>query len=132
MSAKDKREQANEAAKPISRRDFAKGSAAVLGAYSAMAQEELPALSQEAKALKLNIPDDVKTLLDDRHILEDDIRRVIEHAETTGLKLYQPGTTNFLSKMRIFQAMFYVEYSLEKGVYKIETAYTHRFKLDEE
>ena len=130
--SKDKNEPAPEAAKPISRREFAKGSVAVLGAYSAMAQESLPALSQEARALKLDIPEGVKTLLDERHILEDDIRRVIEHAESTGLKLYQPGTTNFLSKMRIFEAMFYVEYSAEKGVYKIETAYTHRFKLDEE
>ena len=130
--SKEKSKPGPETVKPISRREFAKGSAAVLGAYSAMAQESLPALSQEARALKLNIPEDVKTLLEERHVLEDDIRRVIEHAENTGLKLYQPGTTNFLSKLRIFETMFYVEYSVEKGVYKIETAYTHRFKLDEE
>lgn len=132
MSKKQKGEQAPEAPNPISRREFARGSMAVLGAYSSMAQEQLPALSQEAKALKLDIPDDVKTLLDERHVLEEDIRRVIDHAEGTGLKLYQPGTTRFLSKLRIYEAMFYVEYSADKGVYKIETAYTHRFKLDEE
>lgn len=106
---------------------------AVVGAYSSFAQDTLPPLSAEAKVLKLEIADNVKTLLDDRHILEDDIRRVIEHAERTGLKLYQPGTHRFLSKLRIYQALFYVEYSSsEKGVYTIDTAYLHRFKLGDE
>jgi hypothetical protein len=132
MSKEDKSTQAPEAPQPISRREFAKGSMAVVGAYSSLAQEQLPDLSPEARALKLNIPDKVKTLLDERHVLEDDIRRVVQHAESTGLKLYQPGTQFFLSKMRIYEAMFYVEYVAEKGAYKIETAYTHRFKLDEE
>jgi hypothetical protein len=132
MSKEDKGDQAPEAPKPISRREFTKGSMAVLGAYSSLSQEDLPDLSAEARALKLDIPDDVKTLLDERHVLEDDIRRVIHHAESTGLKLYQSETQNYLSKLRIYQAMFYVEYSADKSVYKIHTAYTHRFKLDEE
>jgi hypothetical protein len=132
MSKENQRKQAPEAPQPISRREFTKGSMAVVGAYSSLSQEQLPDLSPKARALKLDIPDEVKTLLDERHVLEDDIRRVIEHAESTGLKLYQPETKNFLSKMRIFQAMFYVEYVADQGTYKIETAYTHRFKLDEE
>ncbi len=132
MAKQDREERTPEGSKPISRREFTKGSMAVLGAYSSMAQEEPPPLSAEAKALKLDISDDVKALLDERHVLEDDVRRVIEYAESTGLKLYQPGTQNFLSKLRIYQAMFYVEYSKVKDAYKIETAYTHRFKLDEE
>jgi hypothetical protein len=132
MTKEDKSNQASEVPKSISRRDFAKGSMAVIGAYSSLSQEPPPALSDEAKALKLEISDDVRTLLDDRHILEEDIRRVIDHAEKTGLKLYQPGTQKFLSKLRIYEAMFYVEYAVDKDVYRIETAYSHRFKLDEE
>jgi len=131
MPNKDKSEKIPP--KPISRRDFAKGSMAVVGAYSSLAQEQLPPLTDAAKALKLDMSDEVKTLLDERHILEDDVRRVIEHAESTGLKLYQPGTQNFLSKLRIYQALFYVEYSpLEKNSYKVHTAYLHRFKLGDE
>jgi hypothetical protein len=132
MTKEGKNHPAPEAPKSISRREFAKGSMAVIGAYSSLSQEQLPALSDEARALKLEISDKVRTLLDDRHVLEDDIRRVIEHAEKTGLKLYQPGTQNFLSKFRVYEAMFYVEYEVDKDVYKIETAYSHRFKLDEE
>ncbi len=121
-----------EIPKPISRRQFAKGSMAVIGAYSSFSQEPPEPLSPEAKALKLEIPDDVKALLEDRHILEEDIRRVIDNAEKTGLKLYEPGTQNFLSKLRINEAMFYVEYASEKEGYKIRSAYTHRFKMEGE
>ncbi len=118
--------------KPITRREFAKGSMAVLGAYSSLSQEPPEPLSAEAKALKLEIPDDLKSLLEDRHILEEDIRRVIDNAEKTGLKLYEPGTQNFLSKLRINEAMFYVEYSSGKEGFKVRTAYTHRFKMEGE
>ena len=125
-------EKKPENAKPISRREFTKGSMAVIGAYSSLSQEPPEPLSAAASALKLDIPDDVKSLMDDRHVLEEDVRRIIEHAEKTGLKLYQPGTDRFLSKLRIYQAMFYVEYSPVKDAYRIHTAYTHRFRLGEE
>ena len=133
MSKKAEHGQKTQASRPISRRTFAKGSMAVVGAYSSFAQEPVPPLSEKAKALKLEISDDVKSIMDDRHIIEEDLRRVIEHAESTGLKLYQPGTPLFLSKLRISQALFYVEYSSsDKNSYTIHTAYSHRFKLGDE
>ena len=125
-------EKKPENSKTISRREFAMESVAMIGAYSSLSQEPPEPLSAAANALKLDIPDDIKALMDERHILEEDLRRVIEHAEKTGLKLYQPGTDNFLSKLRIYQAMFYVEYSPVKDTYRIHTAYSHRFKLGEE
>ena len=125
-------EKKPENPKPISRREFAMGSMAAIGAYSSLSQEPPEPLSASASALKLDIPDDVRSLLDDRHILDEDLRRVIDHAERTGVKLYEPGTDRFLSKLRIYQAMFYVEYSPVKDVYRIHTAYSHRFKLGEE
>jgi hypothetical protein len=129
MAGKEKKP---ESPGQISRREFAMGSMAVIGAYSSFAQEPPEELSAAAKALKLEISTSVQSMLDDRHIIEDDIRRVIEHAEKTGLKLYQDGSNRFLSRLRIYEAMFYVEYSSDKGVYRIHTAYSHRFKLDEE
>jgi len=133
MPQNDQDDPRNSAPKTISRRDFAKGSMAVVGAYSSLAQEPPPPLSEAATAIKLEIAEDVQKQLDERHILDDDIKRVIENAESTGLKLYMPGTQNFLSKLRIFQALFYVEYSpVEKNKYKIHAAYLHRFKLGEE
>ena len=108
---------------------------AVLGVYTSLSQYESSPprpLSEAAKALKLDIPDDVQSLLDERHVTEDDLRRVIDHAESTGLKLYEPGTEIFLSKLRIQKTYFYVEYSSGKGMFKIRTAYTHRFNLEGE
>ena len=118
----------------MSRRKFAKGSVGVIGAYTSFSQYKSPPppLSESAKALKLEIPDDVTAILEQRHVTEDDLRRVIDHAESSGLKLYQPGKEIFLSKMRVQEAYFYVEYSSDKGSYKIRTAYTHRFKLEGE
>ena len=121
-----------EVPKPISRREFTKGSIAVLGAYSSFAQEAPPPLPEAAKALKLDIPKEVSQLMDERHIIDEDLRLVIEHGERTGLKLYKPGTETYLSKLRIQEALFYVEYSGEKGSYTVYTAYSHRFTLEGE
>ncbi len=134
MTEQDK-ENKPEAPKPISRREFAKGSMAVLSAYTSLSQYESSPprpLTDAAKALKLEIPDDIQSLLAERGVTEEDIRRVIDHAESTGLKLYEPGTANFLSKLQIQKTYFYVEFSSEKDVYKIRTAYTHRFNIEGE
>lgn len=128
-------EKKPESPKTISRREFAIGSMAIIGAHSSFAQEPPEPLSDAANALKLDIPADIKALMEDRHILEEDVRRVIEHAESTGMKLYQTETDHLLSKLRIYNAMFYVDYSPVKDAkdsYRIHTAYSHRFKLDEE
>lgn len=124
-----------EGPKPISRRKFNKDSMAVIGAYTSLSQYEFPpprAVSDEAKALKLEISEDVQSLLEERHITEDDVRRVIEHAEKTGVKLYEPGTQNFLSKLRIQKSYFYVEYTVDKDVFRIRSAYSHRFNMEGE
>jgi hypothetical protein len=114
----------------ISRREFALGSMALLGGYSLAASEKLPPLSPEARAWKLQKVGDVGDLMDARHILDDDIKRVIAHAEKTGKKLYEPGTDRLLSKLRVREAYFYVEYSPISGGFKIHAAYTHRFLLE--
>jgi hypothetical protein len=114
----------------ISRREFALGSMALMGSYSFAETPKLPPLSPEAQAWKLEKAGDTEDLMDARHILDDDVRRVIDHAEKTGQKLYEPGTDRFLSKLRVKEAYFYVEYSPVKGGYKIHAAYTHRFLLE--
>jgi hypothetical protein len=127
--SKDQGKKQQTEAKPISRREFALGSMAILGAYSGTEDSSIPPLSEEAKAMKLEIADDVQSYLETRHILDDDIKRVIDHAEKTGEKLYRPGSDRFLSKLRVRQAYFYVEYSPTEKEYRIHTAYTHRFLL---
>lgn len=130
MTDEDKKEP--QTPRVISRRDFALGSISLLGAYSIAESSPLPPLSAEAQAIKLEKSGFVQDLMVARHILDDDLKRVIEHAERTGEKLYQPDSSRFLSKLRLKEAYFYVEYEPVADAYRIHTAYTHRFLLGED
>ena len=82
--------------------------------------------------VQFEVSDEVRQLLESRHILDDEIRMVIRNAETNGEKLYDPQTNKFLAKLRIGNATFYVEYSVtEEGSYVVHTAYSHRSELVE-
>ena len=79
--------------------------------------------------IKLELSDEVKQLLEERHILEDEVKKVVDHAETEGEKLYQPEANRYLAKLRIGQASFYVEYSIEEGNYTVHSAYAHKAEV---
>ena len=91
----------------LSRRRFALGSAAVIGAAvtEAGAAAQLTPLSAEAQSWHLEKTDEVADTLDERHILDEDLKRVIQNAESTGEKLYQTDTDRFLSKLRVGDVM---------------------------
>ncbi|MBP1730641.1 MAG: hypothetical protein H6Q55_1070 [Deltaproteobacteria bacterium] len=65
-------------------------------------------------------------LLDQRHILDADVEAVISNAESTGEKLYDPGSGRFLAKLTTENATFYVEYSASGDDFVVHTAYFHR------
>ncbi len=79
--------------------------------------------------IKLQISEDVKKRLGERHILEDEVKQVIYHAETEGDKLYQTQSNKLLAKLRIGSATFYVEYAVEKDVYTVRSAYAHKSEI---
>jgi len=77
--------------------------------------------------VELEVSEQVRELLESRHILDDEVKLVIHNAEGSGEKLYQPGTDRYLAKLRIGNATFYVEYSaMGRGSYIVHTAYSHR------
>jgi hypothetical protein len=122
---KSKAKDDKEEPRAISRREFAIGSIGFISAY-ASAEEHTNAVRAQIKLEKSRA---VLDLLDNRHILDEDLIAVIEHAEKTGEKLYEPGTSIFLSKLLLQNVYFYVEYSLIKGGYLIHSAYSHRFSF---
>ncbi len=79
--------------------------------------------------IKLRVSDKVKQLLEERHILEDEVKSIIHYGETEGEKLYQPEANRYLAKSRIGEATFYVEYSIEEGNYLVHTAYAHKAEI---
>jgi len=130
MAEDTKKPQDQDISHQISRREFAIGSVAMLSGYSLAEAATVPPLSPEAQAMKLEISDTIQSYLEARHILEDDVKRVIDHAEKTGEKLYQQNNDIFLSKLRVKDVYFYVEYAPSEGGYKIYTAYSHRFLME--
>lgn len=81
--------------------------------------------------IKLQVSNEVKQLLEERHILGDEVKQVIHHAETGGEKLYLPDKNRYLAKLKIGKATFYVEYSVEDGSYIVRSAYAHKAETKE-
>jgi hypothetical protein len=77
-------------------------------------------------AIEIQISEDVRTVMTERHILEEDVRSVIEWAETSAVKLYQPGTEMYLAKRTTDNATFYAKYSYTPKRYTVHSAYMHR------
>lgn len=73
----------------------------------------------------------VASLMEERHILDEDVKQVIYNAEVTGEKLYQREGDRYLAKMRLANATFYVEYSVASDGYVVHTAYSHRSEIIE-
>lgn len=144
MPQKRKGSRPGRKGQPLSRREFTLTSLAAVGAHSLAVgahslavgahslavAEDLPPLSDEARAMKLILPDGVSGRLEERHITEEDIRRVIDHAEKSGVKLYRPGCPGFLAKLRVAETYFYVEYEPVDGAFRVEAAYAHRLLLE--
>jgi hypothetical protein len=111
----------------LSRREFTLGSMAVIGS-SPLA---LADVSQEPPPFKLDISKEVRRIMVDRRILEDDLVKVIDHAEKNGVKLYRQDGDLLLAKLRMDEVYFYAEYSPVEGGYRIHNTYSHRFLLEE-
>jgi glutamate synthase (NADPH/NADH) small chain len=82
--------------------------------------------------IKLQVGDEVKKLLEERHISEEELKKVIDFAETKGEKLYQQEANRYLAKSRLGEVTIYVEYSTDENGYIVHTAYSHRSKIGEE
>lgn len=110
----------------ISRRQFTIASMAAIGSSPlAMADQAV-----EAPPFKLEMSESVRQLMTDRHILEEDLIKVIEYAERTGDKLYQQNRDRFLAKLKMHTVYFYAEYSPMDGGHRIHNTYSHRFSLE--
>jgi glutamate synthase (NADPH) small chain len=79
--------------------------------------------------IKLEISPSIKQYLEMRHVSEDEVRQVIDRAETTKEKLYQPDSGRYLAKLRIGKATFYVEYHQGAGGFVVDSAYAHKSEI---
>lgn len=77
------------------------------------------------KTIPIKLNDVIRKTMDDRGIREEDIREVLEYAETTGRKLYIEGEEHFLAKKRLNNFTPNVEYILSNGEVEIVNLYSY-------
>lgn len=82
--------------------------------------------------IQLIISREVAELLDSRHILDDDIRKVIFHAKQTGKHLINPHNNHHLASYKPVRVTYWVEYEPAAQGNVIHNAYSHRMQLPEE
>ncbi|HET9658113.1 MAG TPA: hypothetical protein VFP72_22360, partial [Kineosporiaceae bacterium] len=88
-----------------------------------------------APPVRLRIDDAVRAMLEDRLILDEDLQRVIEHAERAGADFVDPRTGHRLAHHRPRTVTYWVEYGVEAdpegAVYVVHRAYSHRLQVIE-
>lgn len=83
-------------------------------------------------AVSLIISDEARKILEDRLILDDNVREVIYEAEKTGRKVANPGMGDFVAHKRIGIVTYWVRYEKSGELFCIKTAYSHRIQIAEE
>ncbi len=85
------------------------------------------------EAINLEKSDKVNAVLEERGILDDDIKMVIHNAETSEEKMYKPETGESLAGLLIGETTFHVQYTpIDDQNYKIHTAFWFKSKIEEE
>lgn len=79
--------------------------------------------------IRLIVAPEVARLIDRRHILDEDIRRVIYEAEESGNAAVHPRTGRMKAFHRPYRATIWVEYSPTPEGYVVHTAYSHRMEV---
>ena len=77
----------------------------------------------------LHIADEVMDRLEERRILREDLQRVIENAERTGEKFFNPMTERWLASLKPAHVTYWVEYSAEGDGFRVHSAYYHRMEV---
>ncbi len=91
--------------------------------------EEAPPLMEEQRKIRLYISEAVQRVLEERRILEEDIQKVIHHAETSCRKLVQDSTGISKACHTPYKATFWVEYAPYGDGFIIHNAYSHRMEV---
>ena len=84
---------------------------------------------EDYENVRLHIAPEVRRRIDDRRILEDDLRRVIDHAERTGKRLKNNRNGQFLACFQSGHVTFWVDYTPESEGVRVHNAYCHRMNI---
>lgn len=82
--------------------------------------------------IAVRIPPRVRKLMEERRILTEDVKKVIDHAEKAGASFFNPGTRRRRASFRPAHVTYWVEYSPEDKGFVVHNAYSHRMEIAEE
>ncbi|BHH81857.1 hypothetical protein LA52FAK_01460 [Desulforhopalus sp. 52FAK] len=77
----------------------------------------------------LHFDSKVKALLEERRILQDDIRQVLHMAKEQKASLVHGGSESRIASAKLGQVTFWVEYREEGGEYHIQSCWSHRMTI---
>ena len=104
-----------------------------------MKQELVTTLWQEEsdrapahRDIHLILTQEVRDLLGSRHILEEDVQKVIHQANCGGKYLVNPDNGRRLARYKPVRVTYWVEFEPIGQAYSIHNAYSHRMHLPEE
>ena len=80
--------------------------------------------------IKIEISETVEKMMQERHVLPDEVKIVINYVEKEdGTKLYIPDANRCLGKKIIGNATYYVDYFIDNNKYVINSVYVHKAEI---
>lgn len=77
------------------------------------------------------IPEDVKQKMEERYILLEEIEKVVENAQTTQRRFYNPQDSTYLANLRIDNVTYWVRYEEKAEGILVKSVYSHRMEVVE-
>ena len=85
--------------------------------------------AQEWEGISLHIEPEISVLLEERRILEDDIRKVLFQVKQEGSAFIHGENGSKISSVQLGQVTFWVQYKEENGTFTIERCWSHRMTI---
>jgi NADPH-dependent glutamate synthase beta subunit-like oxidoreductase len=90
---------------------------------------EAPAAMKAHQSIRLEISPQVAEQMDRRRIMVEDLQKVIQHAESSGERLFHPPSGRYKAAHAPYKVTFWVEYTPVKDGYIVHGAYAHRMEV---
>ncbi|MGD9186619.1 MAG: 4Fe-4S dicluster domain-containing protein [Desulfobacteraceae bacterium] len=90
---------------------------------------EAPAAMKAHQSIRLEISPEVAKQMDQRRIMVEDLQKVIQHAESSGERLFHPPSGRYKAAYAPYKVTFWVEYTPVKDGFVVHNAYAHRMEV---
>ena len=87
--------------------------------------------TNQFETIQLIISDEMRSIMEERLILMEDVQKVIAHAKKTGMVLYNQRNNHVLTYFCPAYVTYWVEFAKEGNAYKVYNTYSHRMTIEE-